>query len=112
LQQKTIRVANEAKKVGLNINKKKPKIIRVNTARQEKIIIDGEMLEDVDRFCYLGSMINKNGGAEDVKTRIGKAQNAFNMMNKIWQSRHLSTKTKVRIFSATVISILLYGAET
>jgi hypothetical protein len=30
------------------------------------------MLEDVDRFCYLGSMIDKNGGAEDVKTRIGK----------------------------------------
>jgi hypothetical protein len=32
------RVANEAK-VGLNINKKKTKIMRVNTARQEKIII-------------------------------------------------------------------------
>jgi hypothetical protein len=54
----------------LNINKKKPKIIRVNTARQENVIIDGEMLEDVDRFCYLGSMINKNGGAEDVKTHL------------------------------------------
>jgi hypothetical protein len=41
LQQKTTRVANEAKNIGLNINKKKTKIIRVNTARQEKIIIDG-----------------------------------------------------------------------
>jgi hypothetical protein len=34
------------------------------------------------------------------------------MMSKIWQSRHLSTKTKVRIFNTTVISILLNGAET
>jgi hypothetical protein len=67
------RVANEAKKVGLNINRKKTKIMWVNTARQEKIVIDGEMLEDVDRFCYLGSMTDKNGGAEkDVKTRTGK----------------------------------------
>jgi hypothetical protein len=113
LQQKTTRVANEAKKVGLNISKKDVKIMRVNTARQEKIIIDGEMLEDVDSFCYLGSMIDKNGGVEeDVKTRIGKAQNAFNMMSKIWQSWRLSTKTKVIIFNTTVISILLYRAET
>jgi hypothetical protein len=58
--------------------------------------MDGEMAEDVDSFCYLGSIIDKNGGAEeDVKTRIGKAQNAFNMMSKIWQSRHLSTKPKL-----------------
>jgi hypothetical protein len=64
--------------------------ITANTERQEKVIIDGEMLEDVDRFCYFGSMIDKNRGVEeDVKTRIGKAQNAFNMMSKIWQSRHL-----------------------
>jgi hypothetical protein len=34
------------------------------------------------------------------------------MMSKIWQSRHLSTKTKVRIFNTTVVSILLNGAET
>jgi hypothetical protein len=67
------RVTNEAKKVGLDINRKKTKIMWVNTARQEKIVIDGEMLEDVDRFCYLGSMTDKNGGAEkDEKTRIGK----------------------------------------
>jgi hypothetical protein len=37
----------------------KTKIMTVNTERQEKVIIDGEMLEDVDRFCYLGSMIDK-----------------------------------------------------
>jgi hypothetical protein len=44
-------------------------------------------------------MIDKNRGAEeDVKTRIGKTSNAFNMISKIWQSRHLSTKTEVRIF--------------
>jgi hypothetical protein len=58
------------------------------------------MLADVDRFCYLESMIDKNKRVEDdVKTRIGKTQNAFNIMSKIWRSRHLSTKTKVRIFN-------------
>jgi hypothetical protein len=103
LEQK-IREANEAKKVGLNINKKETKIMTVNTARQVKIIIGGELLEDVDRSCYLGSMINNGGADEDVKTRIGEAQNAFNMMSKI---RHLSTKTKVRIISTTPIIILL-----
>jgi hypothetical protein len=30
------------------------------------------MLEDVERFCYLGSMIDKNRGVEDVNTRTGK----------------------------------------
>jgi hypothetical protein len=106
LEQKR-RVANEAKKVGLNINKKKTKIMTVNTARQVKIILEGEVLEDVDRSCYLGSMINNGGADEDVKTRIGKAQNAFNTMSKIRLSRYLSTKTKFRIISTTPIRILL-----
>jgi hypothetical protein len=72
LQQKTTRVANKAKKVGLNINKKKMKIMRVNTARHEIIIIDGEMLEDVDKFCYLGSMTDKMEKLKMSKLEQGK----------------------------------------
>jgi hypothetical protein len=71
LQQKTTRVANKAKKVGLNIKKKKMKIMRVNTARHE-IIIDGEMLEDVDKFCYLGSMTHKMEKLKMSKLEQGK----------------------------------------
>ncbi|VDP38797.1 unnamed protein product [Schistosoma margrebowiei] len=52
MQGKTISVAAA---VGLNIHKEKSKIIRHNTACTNRIILDGEALEDVKTFTYLGS---------------------------------------------------------
>ncbi|VDP22529.1 unnamed protein product [Schistosoma margrebowiei] len=44
----------------------------------DPITIDGEDLEDVNTFTYLGSIINEQGGSDaDVKARIGKARAAY-----------------------------------
>jgi len=57
--------------------------------------------------------MDKSGGTDaDVKTRIGKARSAFNMLKKVWSSREIGTSTKVRLFNSNVKSVLLYGAET
>ena len=64
-------------------------------------------------LSILGSVMGKSGGTDaDVKTRIGKARSAFNMLKKVWSSREIGTSTKVRLFSSNVKSVLLYGAET
>ncbi|VDP56221.1 unnamed protein product [Schistosoma mattheei] len=59
---------------GLNIHKGKSKIFRYNTACTNPITIDGEDLEDVKIFAYLGRIIDEHGGSDaDVKGRVGNA---------------------------------------
>ncbi|VDO83743.1 unnamed protein product [Schistosoma margrebowiei] len=49
---------------GLNIYKRKSKILRYNTTCTNSITIDGEDLEDVKTFTYLGSIIDEHGGSD------------------------------------------------
>ena len=54
-------------------------------AGSKEIILEGTPLEEVDTFCYLGSMADGKGGTEvDVKARIGKARAAFTQLGKVW----------------------------
>ncbi|VDP64871.1 unnamed protein product [Schistosoma mattheei] len=74
MQEKTTSVAAASSAVALNIHKGKSEILRYNTACTNPISIDGEDLEDVKTFTYLGSIIDEHGGSEAyVKARIGKA---------------------------------------
>ncbi|VDP18748.1 unnamed protein product [Schistosoma margrebowiei] len=99
--------------VGLNIHKGKSKILRYNTACTNPITIDGEDLGDVETLTYLSSIIDEQSGSEaDVKARIGKAREAHLQLRNIWNSKQLSTNTKVRIFNTNVKTVLLYAAET
>ncbi|VDP22370.1 unnamed protein product [Schistosoma margrebowiei] len=113
MQEKTTSVAAASAAVGLNIHKGKIKILRYNTASNNPITFDGEDLEDVKTFTYLGSIIDEHGGSDaDVKARIGKARAAYLQLKDIWNSKQLSTNTKVRIFDINAKTVLLYGAET
>ncbi|VDO71997.1 unnamed protein product [Schistosoma margrebowiei] len=71
-------------------------IHQYNTVYTNPITIDGEDLEDVKIFTYLGSIFDEQGGFDaDVKARIGKARAAYLQMKKIWNSQQLSTNTKL-----------------
>ncbi|VDP31213.1 unnamed protein product [Schistosoma mattheei] len=88
MQEKTTSVAAASAAVGLNIRKGKSKILRYNTACTNRITIDGEDLEDVKTFTYLGSIIDEHGGSDtNVKVRIGKARAAYLQLNNIWNSK-------------------------
>ena len=85
--------------------------IKVNT--NNSVVIDGQEVEDVDSFYYLGARITKHGGTEDdIKNRQGKATGAFNKLAKIWRSGQLCKNSKIRILKSNVIAVLLYGCET
>ncbi|VDO96259.1 unnamed protein product [Schistosoma margrebowiei] len=113
MQDKTIRVAAASAAVGLNTQKRKSKILRYNRAYNNSITIDGEDLEDVKTFTYLGSIIDEHGRSDtEVKARICKARTAYLQLKNIWNTKQLSTNTKVKIFNTNVKTILLYGAET
>ncbi|VDP48647.1 unnamed protein product [Schistosoma margrebowiei] len=96
MKEKTDSVAAASAAVGLNINKGKGKVLRYNTACTNPATIDGEDLEDVKTFTYLGIIIiDEHGGSDaDVKVSIGKAGVAYLQLKNTWNSKQLSTNTK------------------
>jgi hypothetical protein len=54
---------NKAEKIGLVINVKKTKAVRVNKSKTDPFTLRCESIEDVDSFIYLGSMVAEDGGA-------------------------------------------------
>ncbi|XP_070206237.1 uncharacterized protein [Littorina saxatilis] len=108
MQEKTSTVANNSARFGLNIHKGKSKVLRTNaTANTTPITLDGEALQEVDNFTYLGSIVDKQGGTDvDVRVRIGKARAAFLQLKNVWASADLSINTKLRIFNTTMKRIL------
>lgn len=102
-----------ASNVGLHINIGKTKVLRINTDNPSKFTVNNVELEDVQSFCYLGSIISTTGGShEDIANRIKKANQSFGALQKIWKSPQIHLKTKLRLFSSNVKSTLLYGCES
>ena len=62
IQDKTTRMNEVAKRVGLKINLGKTKILRINAKNQTKITIDGQNIEEVREFTYLGAKVCQEGG--------------------------------------------------
>jgi len=113
MQGKVRALEETGQRVGLRISQEKTKILRVNNQQQEPLKIGEREIEEVDEFTYLGSKISGSGGTEeDIKARIRKAQHSFMMLRPVWRSTALSRKTKLRLFSSNVESVLLYGSET
>ncbi|VDP00848.1 unnamed protein product [Schistosoma margrebowiei] len=121
MQTKIASVAAVSASVGLNIHKRKNKVLKYNTENSNPITsylshpitLDGEILEDVESFTYLRSIIDEQAGSDaDVKAKISKARTVFLHLKNIWNSKQLSTNIKVRIFNSNVKAVLLYGAET
>jgi hypothetical protein len=108
------RLAREAAKVDLKINISKSKEMRIAMKNiNETLHIQGETIEKVTQFVYLGSIIDNTGGTEaDIATRIRKAQVAFSMLSKIWKSAAYSMQTKLCILNTNLKAVLLYGCET
>ena len=50
----TARINDEARRVGLKVNMEKTKVMKINAKNQERIIIAGQGIAEVDEFTYLG----------------------------------------------------------
>ena len=70
---------------------------------------DGEPLDFVEKFTYLGSLVAKDNAArKDLKARLGKARGAFARLQPVWRSKQYSLRTKRRLYNSTVKPVLLY----
>ena len=81
----------EARRVGLKINKGKTKVMRINGKIQEKVAVDGQDIGEIEEFNYLGATICKEGeGMKDLKNRLSKARGAFVRLKRIWNARNIT----------------------
>ena len=113
IQLKTDRLCRVAQRVGLKVNSQKTKVMRINSRNDDRIYINGEDVEDVDKFVYLGATLTKSGaGMGDMENRISKWRNAYRQLTKIWNSHKIKRSTKLKLYKSLVLSVLLYGSET
>ena len=74
------------------------------------IIIDNYQVEVVHEFTYLGSTITDNLSLDaELNKRIGKAVTTLERLaTRVWENSKLTTKTKMAVYNACVVSTLLY----
>ena len=80
--------------------------------QQIRVTINGNILEQVQQFKYLGSLLSEDGRSErEIRARIAMAKDAFDKHQQLL-SNSLNKDIKKRLVKAPVWSVLLYGAET
>src|SRR6218665_2304268 len=102
------------KEYDMKVNIKKTKVMKVSRKREGviNITIDGEILEKVERFRYLGALITSDGRCEtEIKTRIDMAKHALNQRKELLRT-NLNKDIKKRIVKSIIWSVALYAAET
>jgi len=112
------RFAKSARDFGLKINITKTEMMYQPPPGEhdegEKIDIDGEILNTVKSFKYLGSTITNNKKLDqELQLRMSKASQTFGgLRERVWDNGDLTIKTKCAIYQAIVLSTLLYGVES
>ena len=113
LEHLTKNVNEVGKQLNLKLNVKKTKLMVAGSLKEEhNITIDGEKVEQVESFKYLGSTKTATAACSgDIKSRIAIAKRRMIELQDIWNDRNLSKDLKVRLVKALVWSALIYGAE-
>ena len=96
----------------INTKKTKTMIISKKEGKEVKITIYGERIEQVQKFCYLGSLITEDARCkEEVKRRIAMGKEAFYQRKELMKGG-LDRNLKKRLIKTLIWSVTLYGSET
>ena len=107
------KAGSEEKGLSMNVRKTKTMVVSKNENVTTSILVENETLEQLDIFKYLGQLITPDGKNEkEIRARIAMAKGRFEKMHKLFESKQLSTKLKLRMINCYIYSILLYGCET
>ena len=106
-----MKVKEESEKVGLKLNIQKAKIMASGPITSWQI--DGETMETVTDFLFLGSKITANGDcSHEIKRRLLLGRNVMTNLDSILKSRDITLPTKVRLVKAMVFPVVMYGCES
>ena len=114
LQQLLSQFSHTCKEFGLTISIRKTEVMGQDVPSPPSITIDNQVLEDADHFTYLGSIISSNPSLDsEINKRIAKAASVMARQSKrVWSNNQLTSNTKLQVYQACVLSMLLYGSES
>ena len=103
-----MKVKEESEKVGLKLNIQKTKIMPSSPITSWQI--DGETMETVTDFIFLGSKITADGDcSHEIKRLLGRK--VMTNLDSILKSRDITLPTKVCLVKAMVFPVVMYGYE-
>ena len=108
------RLQTESARFGLNISWTKTKIQNLSTGTPlDPISVNGNMVDIVSDFKYLGSTLESGSGSHtEILRRVALAGSVLNSLTCVWKQKQLSLQLKLRLFNSLVLPVLLYGSET
>ena len=106
-----MKVKEESEKVGLKFNIHKTKIMASGPITSWQI--DGETVETVADFIFLGSKITADGDcSHEIKGLLLLGREVMTKLNSILKSRDITLPTKVHLVKAMVFPVVMYGCES
>ena len=101
----------KSEKVGLKLNIQKAKIMASSPITSWQI--DGETMETVTDFLFLGSKITANGDcSHEIKRRLLLGRNVMTNLDSILKSRDITSLTKIHLVQAMVFPVVMYVCES
>ena len=105
-----VKVKEESEKVGLKLNIQKTKIMA--SCPMTSWEIDGEIMETVRDFIFLGSKITSDGDySHEIKRRVFLGRKVMTNLDSIFKSRDITLSTKVHLGKTVVFPVVMYGCE-
>ena len=105
-----MKVKEESEKAGLKFNMQKTKIMASGPITLWQI--DGETVETVADFIFVGSKITADGDcSHEIKRHLLLRRKAMTNLDSILKSRDITLLTKFRIIKAIVFPVVVYGCE-
>ena len=106
-----MRVEKESEKVGLKLNIQKMKIMASDPITSWQI--DGQTVETVSDFIFLGSKITVDGDySHEIKRRLLLGRKVMINLDSISKSRDITLPTKAHLVKAMVFPVVMYGCES
>ena len=106
-----MRVKEKSEKAGLKLNIQKTKIMASGPFTSWQI--DGEKVETVTDFIFLGSKITADGDcSHEIKRRLLLGRKGMTNLDSILKSKDITLPTKVHIVKAMVFPVVMYGCES
>ena len=106
-----MKVKEESEKAGLKLNIPKTKIMASGPITSWQI--DGETMETVTDFIFLGSKITADGDySHEIKRRLLLGRKAITNLDSVLKNRDITWPTKFHIVKAMVFPVVMYGCES
>ena len=106
-----MKVKVESEKVGLKLNIQKTKVMASGPITSCEI--DGETVETVSDFTFLGSKITGDGDcSHEIKRRLLLGRKVMTNLDRIFKSRDITLTTKVHLVKAVVFPVVMYECES